>query len=180
MVELVNIVSTGTLNRELGISRLAEDIEIFHAEYKVKSSPGLYLKFDEESPTVILSRSGKYIITGANSLAVLDETQQQLFELLRSLGLDISQSSSPVVNNMVCTEDLEAIVDLNALSIELGLENVEYEPEQFPGAVFRPKETEGVLIIFASGKVVITGVTSEQSAVDAFDQLKIKVDELLS
>jgi transcription initiation factor TFIID TATA-box-binding protein len=157
---------------------LSEDIELFHVHHKTGSGPGLYLKFDEDSPTVILSTSGKYIITGADSLNILEETQQRLFELLNSLEMDTSRSSSPVVNNMVYTGELEAAVDLNALSIGLGLENVEYEPEQFPGIIFRPQGAEAVLLIFSSGKVVITGVTSEQSAADAFERLRTKIDEV--
>ena len=60
--------------------------------------------------------------------------------------------------------DLGQEVDLSKMSILLGLESTEYEPEQFPGLIYRPPESPFVLLIFASGKVVITGGTSRRRA----------------
>jgi len=46
---------------------------------------------------------------------------------------------------------------LNAVALGLGFENIEYEPEQFPGLVYRIKQPKVVVLIFGSGKLVITG-----------------------
>ncbi|NYT01111.1 MAG: TATA-box-binding protein, partial [Methanocellales archaeon] len=53
--------------------------------------------------------------------------------------------------------DLGSELNLNAIAIGLGLENIEYEPEQFPGLVYRIKEPKVVVLLFGSGKLVITG-----------------------
>lgn len=178
MTNVVNIVGTGDLNREIDLSCLSEDIKAFHVKHRTGSGPGLYIKFDESSPTIIISTSGKYIVTGVNNLTALNTEYERLIHRLNSLGIDITCSSPPDVKNIVCTANLKSSIDLSALSIELGLEYVEYEPEQFPGLIFRPKNSESVLLIFNTGKVVITGVTSKKSAVDAFNQLTIKIDAL--
>lgn len=75
------------------------------------------------------------------------------------------------VKNVVVVGDLEQTVDLNRLAIQFGLERVEYEPEQFPGMVYRPDEMESVFLIFSSGRVVIPGTSSVEGAFDAFDWL---------
>lgn len=76
---------------------------------------------------------------------------------------------------MVAVGTIDAEIDLNELSIELGLENIEYEPEQFPGLVYRPSDTNCVLLVFGSGKVVITGGRSVEEDTDAFEKLRNRI-----
>ncbi len=68
--------------------------------------------------------------------------------------------------------------DLNVLAIGLGLEYTEYEPEQFPGLVFPPDDHPVVILIFASGKVVVTGAKNIDAAEKAFQSLKEGLDGL--
>ena len=93
------------------------------------------------------------------------------------LGLTIVQEIAEThsgfgVVNLVSTAELGDDVNLNALSIALGLENTEYEPEQFPGLVYRPEGFPAVTLVFASGKVVITGASSVETATEAFQYLQ--------
>lgn len=69
-------------------------------------------------------------------------------------------------------------MNLNALSIGLGLEAVEYEPKQFPGLIYRPPDFPAVLLVFANGNVVITGAADIETAEEAFDHLQTKVEDL--
>jgi transcription initiation factor TFIID TATA-box-binding protein len=71
-------------------------------------------------------------------------------------------------------------LNLSALAIGLGLEVTEYEPEQFPGLVFRPSDHDCVLLVFGSGKVIITGATSIPAADEAFDSLRKHIEDLFS
>ena len=57
----------------------------------------------------------------------------------------------------MATTDLETDLNLNSIAITLGLERVEYEPEQFPGLVYRVDEPKVVALLFGSGKIVCTG-----------------------
>ena len=71
-------------------------------------------------------------------------------------------------------------LNLSALAIGLGLEVTEYEPEQFPGLVYRPSEHDCVLLVFGSGKAIITGVTSIRAAEEAFNSLQRHIADLFS
>lgn len=55
--------------------------------------------------------------------------------------------------------DLHAVIDLYALSKEV--KAVDYEPEQFPGAIFRIAEPKAVIILFKNGKMICTGTSTE-------------------
>lgn len=73
---------------------------------------------------------------------------------------------------------LDEMVSLNALSIGLGLEVTEYEPEQFPGLVHRPEGIGAVLLVFANGQLVITGTKDDETAELAYNHLQSEVQEL--
>jgi len=165
--EVVNIVGSGRVGAEIDLDAFCEDLKIDTAYVR---GPGLYLKFQEEGPTVVVARSGKYIITGASSNTALEETRVQTLSLLAQYEIikepnDIEFS----VVNVVCTADLGQTLNLDALTIGIGLEHTEYEPEQFPGLIYRPDELSCVILAFASGKLVVTGLSSEEPAQEAVD-----------
>ncbi|TKX76419.1 transcription factor, partial [Halorubrum sp. SD626R] len=103
----------------------------------------------------------------------------QFLTHLSEIGVD-HNTPELVVNNVVAVGDLGQDVNLNALSIGLGLENVEYEPEQFPALIYRPAETNCVLLVFTSGKVVITAGKSIGEDTDAFKRLQNSVEDIFS
>ena len=119
----------------------------------------------EDGPLITLYRSGKYIISGCSSFEELDETNQAFLQVISELdGIETSLETGFTVQNVVCTGALQQPVNLNALAIGLGLEAVEYEPEQFPGLIYRPESFPAVLLIFANGNVVITGAADLETA----------------
>ena len=68
--------------------------------------------------------------------------------------------SPPIkIQNIVVSADLHATIDLYALSKEV--KAVDYEPEQFPGAIFRIQEPKAVIILFKNGKMICTGTSTE-------------------
>jgi len=75
--------------------------------------------------------------------------------------------------------DIGRSLNLSALAIGLGLEVTEYEPEQFPGLVYRPRDHECVLLAFATGKVVVTGASDVDTARDGFTHLREEIEDLL-
>lgn len=63
--------------------------------------------------------------------------------------------------------DLHATIDLYALSKEV--KAVDYEPEQFPGAIFRITEPKAVIILFKNGKMICTGTNTEANIKKVLD-----------
>lgn len=180
MVEVVNVVASGALNVELDLERLADDISEPAAHYDPDKYPGMYLRFEEDAPLITVYRTGKFIITGADS----EDESYSLRERFLNLFSDMDVIEEPAdkwfaVQNYVCTGELDQDFNLNALAIGLGIEKTEYEPEQFPGLIYRPENVEGVVLLFATGKVVITGCQSIESAKETFANLTKTVSEFL-
>ncbi|MCL5440367.1 MAG: hypothetical protein M1448_00580 [Candidatus Marsarchaeota archaeon] len=84
--------------------------------------------------------------------------KKEVHNMERSLTGDIP---FPVIKiqNIVVSADLHATVDLYALSKEV--KAIDYEPEQFPGAIFRIQEPKAVIILFKNGKMICTGTNTE-------------------
>lgn len=179
-VTVVNMVGSGTLGVEVAVAQLAADIDDATTEYDPSNYHGLYVRFADEGPLVTVYRSGKYIITGSKNHKQLENTRDQFLQALSKLDiLETVDDSSFHVQNVVCTADLEQSVNLSALAIALGLEATEYEPEQFPGLIYRPSDLPSVLLIFSSGKVVITGSPNIDTAETAFEQFQTTLESVM-
>jgi len=172
MVEIVNAVGSGFLNKEFDLSRIAEDLSSV-ADFDPDKYPGLYIRFSEDSPLVTVYRTGKYIATGADSLDELQGFNEKFIDLFCNSGIiERSDVDWFDVQNLVCVEDLSQNLNLSALSIGLGLEQTEYEPEQFPGLIYRNPDFECVILIFSTGKAVLTGSSDFDEIEAARDHLK--------
>lgn len=84
----------------------------------------------------------------------------------------MNKNPNITIQNIVATCDLGVGLDLTTVAVGLGLENVEYEPEQFPALVFRIDEPKAVLLLFQTGKVVCTGAKHIEDIENAIDKLK--------
>jgi transcription initiation factor TFIID TATA-box-binding protein len=161
-LELVNCVGAGKVPVEIDIQELSKDLPSQTASL---TNGGIFFKLNKNSPTIRVSRSGNYYISGASSEKELTKTKSEVLELFSELGMiDAPIDSSFSIINMVYTCDMRESIDLNALAIFLGLENIEYEPEQFPGLIYRPDESSYVVLVFNSGKLTITGGNSRTGA----------------
>lgn len=175
MVSVVNVVGAGDLGTELKLSSLRDDIDAYEVKYDEENYPGLYVQLTEGIPMVTLYRTGSYHISGAESEDALQETRELLLERLENLGIGLSDANGFSVRNVVCVGNLKQSLNLNSIATQLGLENIEYEPEQFPGLVYRPDSFDVVFLLFASGKVVITGYPSVSVSSEAFSNLQEQI-----
>ena len=180
MISIANAVGSGDLGVELDVAEVESDLDLPYTEYDPSNYHGLYLRLVEGGPLITVYRSGKYIISGCSTFEQLYETNDAFLTTLSELDIVDSETETGfAVQNVVCTAQLDDPVDLNTLSIALGLESVEYEPEQFPGLIYRPADHPAVLLVFANGKIVITGASDVDSAEDAFNCLQEQVTAYL-
>lgn len=180
MVNVVNMVGSGSLNIELDLETLSEEIGQPRARYDPDKYPGMYLQFEEEAPLITVYRTGKYIFTGPTSEEELFDLRERFLRFLSDI--DVIENAIDEwfsVQNYVCTEDLGQTLNLNTLAVGLGLERTEYEPEQFPGLIFRPEGQDGVVLLFATGRIVITGCKSVNSAENILTHLKHNLEEFI-
>lgn len=174
-VEVVNIAALGTLGIEVDIEKIVEDADLPVANFDPEYNAAFF-RFEEDGELIILYTSGKYILRGGDEFEKMHEVNSQFLDFISDLGIQVDNSTLEV-KNVVSVGNLEREIDLNTLTIALGLEQTEYEPEQFPGLVYRPSDSRCVLLIFASGKVVITGGRSEEEDNQAFKSLQQFLEE---
>lgn len=180
-VGIVHVTATGNLGREVDAEALLEDIDqsrLDETQYN-ETLRAEVLRFD--SGLVALYPSGNYILCGGDSIESMNRTNNQFKRLLQDTGITTIESETTLtVNDVVCVGDVEDDINLNVLVIGLGVAEVEYEPEQFPGLVYRPDDAECVLLVFGTGKVVITGSTSREEAQVGFESFSEMYRDSLS
>ncbi|WP_049892401.1 hypothetical protein [Haloquadratum walsbyi] len=120
---------------------------------------------------------GSFQIRGAKTEADLEESESQLRTLLSDAGVKMPEYEFRHVTS-VFVGTLEVDVNLEALTIALGLEKTEYEPEQFPAIVYRPPEFAVTLFIFSTDKAIIGGTTECEEAKSALQQIQEEIDRL--
>ncbi|ELY72192.1 transcription factor [Natrinema pellirubrum DSM 15624] len=135
-------------------------------------------RIQDPNAVTLLFRSGKIVCTGAQSTADVTDALNILFQDLRDLGIDVVDQPEITIQNIVSSGDLGEQIDLNAIAIGLGLEHTEYEPEQFPGLVYRLTSPPVVVLLFGSGKLVITGAKTRDNAQSALETVHSRLREL--
>ena len=171
-----NVVASTGVGQELDLESLALDMS--GADYDPDNFPGLVYRTQDPKAAALIFRSGKVVCTGASSVAAVHKAIAIVFDKLQELGIPIDGSPEITVQNIVTSADLGESLNLNAIAIGIGLEDVEYEPEQFPGLVYRVDEPDVVTLLFGSGKVVITGGKEPGEAEQAIEQIRDDLDEL--
>jgi transcription initiation factor TFIID TATA-box-binding protein len=168
-VSIENIVASTVLAEKLDLTQVALALE--GAEYEPEQFPGLVYRIKEQRTAMLLFRSGKANCTGAKTLESVKSTIKTVSEKLEKAGLPIIKNPKITVQNIVAVYDLKTELNLNAIAITLGLERVEYEPEQFPGLVYRLDEPKVVVLLFGSGKLIITGGKKPEDAKKAVQKI---------
>ncbi|MCI4325771.1 MAG: TATA-box-binding protein [Thermoplasmata archaeon] len=154
-IRLENVVASTSLGDQLDLHSIALGLD--GAEYEPEQFPGLIYRLKEPKTAVLLFRSGKVVCTGAKSLREVELSIAAVSGQIKKGGQKIHPHPKIEVQNIVASSDLEAEINLNAIAVTLGLDRVEYEPEQFPGLVCRIDEPKVVILLFGSGKLVCTG-----------------------
>jgi transcription initiation factor TFIID TATA-box-binding protein len=160
-LSISNVVGGGSLQRELDLSSIAEtSFESFETRYDPESFAAVVFRgnnIEPEGPTIMLYRSGKFSIAGGKSIK---ETKRYFdtfcSDIKKGTGLNIQPYLE--IRFFVTTGDLGRSINLSAAAIALGMDETEYEPEQFPGLFYRPKSEDWFVILFSSGSVVVDGV----------------------
>ncbi len=167
--KIENVVASTSLGEELDLQAIARVLG--GAEYEPEQFPGLIYRLKEPKTAILLFRSGKVVCTGAKSLEYVKTAIDLVAKQIASAGISIKKNPEIVVQNIVATSDLGAQIDLNAVAISLGPGKVEYEPEQFPGLVYRIDEPKVVLLLFGSGKLVCTGARKPHDVEEAVEKI---------
>jgi len=136
-IEVVNIVASALIGSELNLEKISAQID--YVDYDPARFPGAICRIKEPKTALLLFASGKTVCTGARRLEDVRSVIEMVMKELEAIGEKMSTSPEITVQNIVATCDLKLDnkLKLSHVAISLGLENIEYEPEQFPGLVYR-------------------------------------------
>jgi len=168
-IKIENVVASTSLGEELDLQAIA--LALGGAEYEPEQFPGLIYRLKEPKTATLLFRSGKVVCTGAKSLEHVKQAIEIVAKQIEAAGIPIKKNPEIEVQNIVASSDLGTEINLNAIAISLGLEKVEYEPEQFPGLVYRIDVPKVVVLLFGSGKLVCTGARKPQDVEQAVEKI---------
>ena len=172
-IKIENVVASTSIGDELDLWSVA--LALDGAEYEPEQFPGLIYRIKDPKTATLLFRSGKVVCTGGRSLSHVQQAITKVSKQIEKAGVKIKVRPEIVVQNIVASSDLNQEINLNAIAISLGLERVEYEPEQFPGLVYRLDDPKVVVLLFGSGKLVCTGAKVEEDAAEAVDKITVEL-----
>ena len=174
--KIENIVASTKLSDSLDLNLISEKLP--DADYNRKRFPGVVLRMENPKIAALVFGSGKIVLTGAKSQKVLSDGLKNLVKKLKTVYPDIPEDPECNVQNMVISADLGAHVNLNKIAMSLSLDKIEYEPEQFPGLVYRLDDPKTVVLLFGSGKLIITGGKTEKDAQRAVEIIYTNLEKL--
>ena len=136
-------------------------MSIPNIEYEPEQFPGAILKLKEPKVSMLLFKNGKVICSGANNEKEIAQGIRKASKLVNEIQPEVKVLSriTYTVVNLVATAALNQTVDL--FEAALSLDNVEYEPEQFPGAIVRINDPKITLLLFKNGKIICAGAKTE-------------------
>lgn len=156
-LKIQNIVATTSLGKRVPLVKFASSQA--NSEYNPEQFPGLVLRVKKPKSAVLVFSSGNLVCTGTKSVSQVREVVNEVIRKLRKIKINISLKPRIIVQNIVASGSIGMRLDLNFLAIHL--ENTEYEPEQFPGLVYKLPELNATFLLFSNGKLVCTGTKNK-------------------
>jgi transcription initiation factor TFIID TATA-box-binding protein len=169
-----NVVASVTLNDKIDLNKLSSNIA--EAEYDPSQFPGLVLRLNEPKAAILVFNTGRMVVTGLRSEDNAPEVVSKIIDRIRKAGIEIKSKPKIQVQNIVASGNLGAKLDLEVASVTL--EDALYEPEQFPGLIYRAKYPKVVFLLFSSGRIVCTGAKKETDVQEAVNKLDKVLQDL--
>ncbi|GAA6055148.1 hypothetical protein JCM3770_007465 [Rhodotorula araucariae] len=164
---LQNIVATVNLECKLDLKTIA--LHARNAEYNPKRFAAVIMRIREPKTTALVFASGKVVVTGAKSEDDSRLAARKYARIIQKLGFE-TKFTDFKIQNIVGSCDVKFPIRLEGLAYGHGHFS-SYEPELFPGLIYRMVKPKVVLLIFVSGKIVLTGAKFREEIYQAFAQI---------
>ena len=177
VVRIENVVATAALKHRIDLSAVVKAFP--EVNYQPKRFPGLVFKLKRPRTTILIFSTGKMVCIGARSERDAVRALRKVVRTLKTGGIIINGKLEIGIKNVVATASLDGKIDLLQLyDSEKGMRGrITYEPEQFPGLIYRMKDPKVVILLFSSGKLVCTGARKEEDAHKAVNNLRQKLEK---
>jgi transcription initiation factor TFIID TATA-box-binding protein len=176
-LKIENIVASGIVADSIDLVEVSGKIK--NCELNTKRFPGAVFRLENPRIASLIFSSGKVVLTGIRDTQALKEGLETLVRLLREAGVNTYPQPRVAITNIVCSYDLGKYINLNKVVITLNLENIEYEPEQFPGLVYRIPDPKIVALLFSSGKIILTGGKNLEDVKRGLDVLEQRLSSIM-
>lgn len=173
-IKIENVVTFTSLGKDIPLRELVKKIE--NVEYEPEQFPGLVYRIQEPRAAALIFSSGKIVCTGARSIEMAKEAMHKVVDRVRKAGIKLPRKFNIKIENIVASSKIKA--KLNLEEIAFALENAEYEPEQFPGLVYRIREPRVAFLLFSSGKIICTGAHNVEDIQTALKKLKSELGKI--
>ncbi|MFH1425204.1 MAG: TATA-box-binding protein [archaeon] len=170
-LKIQNIVATTSLGKPVSLTKLARTQS--NTEYNPEQFPGLVLRVKEPKSAVLVFSSGNLVCTGTKSVAQVKKVIEEVIKQIAKIGVKITDKPKITVQNIVASGSIDLNLNLNVLALQL--ENTEYEPEQFPGLVYKLVDPPATFLLFSNGKLVCTGTKDRGQLEESMKQLNKNV-----
>lgn len=164
---LQNIVATVNLECRLDLKTIA--LHARNAEFNPKRFAAVVMRIRDPKTTALIFASGKMVVTGAKSEDDSRLASRKYARIIQKLGFD-AKFAEFKIQNIVGSCDVKFPIRLEGLAFSHGAFS-SYEPELFPGLIYRMMKPKVVLLIFVSGKIVLTGAKVREEIYMAFNQI---------
>ena len=172
-IRIQNIVASAAVSQRINLKKIIKKFP--QAEYSPEVFPGLVFRLKKPKTATLIFETGKMVCTGAKSEKEAIRTVKKVAKELKNSGILTDAKPSINIQNVVASAELNGEIDLE--NVVFKLKRVMYEPEQFPGAVFRMSNPKVVFLIFSAGKLVCVGAKREQDVFEAVNKLQELLEE---
>jgi transcription initiation factor TFIID TATA-box-binding protein len=176
-LKIENIVASGVIADSIDLAEVSKKIP--SCELNTKRFPGAVYRIEKPKIASLIFSSGKVVLTGIRDKNALDEGLNLIITSLKKAGVKTFKEPKVAITNIVCSYDIGKYINLNKVVITLNLENIEYEPEQFPGLVYRIRDPKIVALLFSSGKIILTGGKNLDDIKKGLDFLEQKLESIM-
>ncbi len=175
-IRIVNIVVNTSLDHDIPLEKMAATLP--NTEYNPEQFPGLVIRIKDPKTSALIFSSGNVVCTGARTLHDVDESLKKIIKALTKINIKITIKPVITVQNIVASGSIGMMLNLNVLAMRLN--NIEYEPEQFPGLVYKlmTQDVKATFLLFSNGKIVCTGTKSEEEVHKALDKLIVNLKKV--
>ena len=173
IIEIVNVVASATIDQKLDLHKIQKKFP--NTEYNPEQFPGLVFRLKNPKTATLLFRTGKMVCTGSKSEELAVKAVNIVVKKLRKGGIRIKKDAVVTVQNIVSSINLRGRIHLEQAARTLPRSM--YEPEQFPGLIYRMINPKTVILIFSSGKLVCTGAKTETDVYRSVNQLHALLEE---
>ena len=172
-INIENVVATGALHQNIDLNSI---VRVFPGvEYRPEQFPGLVYRLKNPKATTLIFSSGKMVCTGTKSERQARKAVMKVADELNRNGIVILGKPEIQIQNIVASVGLGGHIDLEKATYSL--KRTMYEPEQFPGLIYRMEDPKTVILIFSSGKLVCTGAKKETEVYRSIAKLQETLEE---